>query len=148
MPIYPEIEKLKEYLITFSMAFEKHDMPENKEDAFWVQFIINDQSWNIFISDEYQHFNKANPLICLFLVLSALEIYYESQDYLDWCKEEALNATNLNWLEYYKSLEKTYKEIKNVLGEINPHIPYFDYSLQTGLGKALLYFNKEDLNKS
>lgn len=98
-----------------------------ESDFFKVQLTINDQSWFIFIDDEYHDFMESNQLICLFLVLMALENYDDSEDYLDWCKENALDSTNLVWLNYYKSLEGTYNELEKILGTIDTCISPFEY---------------------
>ena len=85
MELYPEIERLKQYLIDFKINIEKIDNPDNKADAFWERFSISDYSWNIFIDDEYRHFNEKKQLLNLYLTLVALEEYKESDDYLLWC---------------------------------------------------------------
>ncbi|WP_406683154.1 hypothetical protein N1F78_10715 [Seonamhaeicola sp. MEBiC1930] len=138
MSIYPEIEILKQYFKDFEIYFEKVDSIDNKPDAFWVTITISGNSWNIFIDDEYQHFNNEKPLINLYLTLVALEIYKASDDFLVWCREQVIDDTIIKWLDYYKSLNKTYREIESILGKIDSVVPYFDYSLQTGVGKALL----------
>ena len=135
---YPEIEALKQYYKDFSIQVTKLEREGNRPDAFWVNFSINKNSWDIFIDDEYQHFNENKPVINLYLTLDALEAYKESDDFLVWCKEQFLEVSNTKWLEYYKSLEIIYKEIELVLGAIDSKVSCYDYSLQTGLGKALV----------
>lgn len=136
MKTYPEIEKLKSYLEGRKISFLRID----SEDPYFfpVLISINNQSWKIFIDDEYEHFNLDNSLICLYLILSALEEYEESSDYLQWCKFNNLNASDLNWLDYYKALETTYLEIESELGEIDACISDYDYTLRTGVTEELL----------
>lgn len=142
MKIYPEIEKLKAYLKRGKISF----LRINSENPYFfpVLFSINDKSWQIFIDDEYKHFNPDNSLICLYLILSALEEYKESSDYLQWCKFNNLNASNLNWLDYYKDLETTYLEIESELGEIDACISDYDYTLRTGVTEELLKYDIRD----
>lgn len=137
MKSHPEIERLKQYLIDFKIDIRKTKSLDKNNHIFWVQYTINDDCWDILIDDEFNHFSEQNPLINFYLTLVALEEYIESDDYLAWCKLYNLDASNMIWLNYYKSLEKTCKQIERVLGKIDSEISSFDYTLQTGLGKAL-----------
>lgn len=138
MKTYPEIERLKQYLQDHDIKIEKQEGLDNKSDAFWVKFSINHNSWDIFIDDEYQHFNEQKPLLNFYLTLVALEDYKESDDYLVWCNLYYLDVANMKWLDYYKSLETTFRQIEKVLGKIDSEVSGYDYTLQTGLGKALV----------
>lgn len=142
MKIYLEIEKLKAYLKKGKISFLR--INGEKPYFFPVLFSINDKSWQIFIDDEYEHFNPDNLLICLYLILSALEEYKESSDYLQWCKFNNLNASDLIWLDYYKSLKTIYLEIESELGEIDACISDYDYTLRTGVTEELLKYDIRD----
>ena len=135
---YPEIERLKQYLEDFDVNVEKIDKDDNTSDAFWVRFSINENAWDIFIDDEYQHFNKPKSLINLYLTLVALEVYKESNDYLVWCNVNFLKVSDMKWLNYYNSLEVIHNEVEKILGKIDSQVSSFDYTLQTGLGKTLI----------
>ncbi len=78
------------------------------------------------------------PLVSFFLVLFSLEIYDDRLDYLDWSKQNLIDSSNVKWLDYYRSLDKTYAEIKSVLGEIDSCISSMDYQLRTGIIDTLI----------
>lgn len=137
MKIYPEIEKLQQYFTDFQILVQKLS-DDNNLNSYWVRLTINNISWNIFIDDEYQDFKKDKQLVGLYLTLVSLEEYKISSDFLVWAKEFNVNASDSKWLDYYKSLENTLQEIEVIIGEINSQIPYFDYSMHTALGLALL----------
>ncbi|GAB5564989.1 MAG: hypothetical protein Wins2KO_20520 [Winogradskyella sp.] len=107
-----------------------------KSGVFFVKLTILSQSWNILIDDEFGDFTSKNPIFNWFLVLYALETYKESQDVLEWSNEYNVNPVNL--LEYYKELATILNEIEAIIGEIDPLISSFDYTLRTGIINALL----------
>ncbi|MCB9195187.1 MAG: hypothetical protein H6598_03095 [Flavobacteriales bacterium] len=135
---YPELLKLSDYFERRKIQFKIIDSTDL--NFFPVRFTINDQSWEIFIDDEYRDFDLNKPLACLYLTLLALDIYNSSDDYLCWCSQYGLNASELKWLTYFQSLETTIVEIKNVLGEVDPCISDYDYTLRTGVVQELLNF--------
>ena len=76
-------------------------------------------------------------MLAFFLTLSALNAYKESPDFLGWAKEHYVNASDPGWLENYKSLEITCREIEQLIGDLDTQVSYYDYSMQTELGRAL-----------
>ncbi|CAG5081563.1 hypothetical protein [Parvicella tangerina] len=133
---YPEIAKLRSFLDGRKVRFKKL----KKDDPYFfpVQLKINQHQWKIYIDDEYEDFNSAKPLSCLYLILLALDTYEYAEDYLDWCNQYNLDAANMKWLDYFKELDKIYHEIEDVLGEIDPCISDYDYTLRTGVVDELL----------
>lgn len=137
MEIYMEIELLKQYFRKNSILI-KQGKGSGLDGFLFASLTIDSKSWEVLIEDEYDDFNEANQLICLFLVLVSLEIYAESADYLFWCKENNIDSADLKWLEYYKSLEIVYQEVETKLGRVDSCISSYDYSLRTGVVKHLL----------
>lgn len=136
MKTYPEIEKLKQYFTDFNILIEK--LPEDGTVShIWALLTINNKSWEIYVDDEYQDFDK-NNLVAFYLTLNALEQYRDDPDFLVWAKENYIDASNSKWLSYYKSIDTIINEIEGILGEINSQISYYDYSMHTDLGLALL----------
>ena len=133
---YPEIQRLQQHFRDHSIKIERLT-PHERLGMLWVRLTVNNASWNLYIDDEYSDFNEDRQVIALFLVLTALDDYKESSDFLVWAKENFLDASETKWLEYYRSLAKTYNEIKAVLGNLDSQIDYYDYSMQTELGLAL-----------
>ena len=133
---YPEIEKLKQHFRDHSIKIERLT-PNEKLGMFWVRFTVNNSSRDLYIDDEYSDFSEDRKVMALFLVLTALADYKESSDFLVWAKENFLDTSETKWLEYYKAMADTYNEIEAILGDLNPQISYYDYSMQTELGQAL-----------
>ncbi|MCB9196493.1 MAG: hypothetical protein H6598_09740 [Flavobacteriales bacterium] len=111
-----------------------------EEPLIPLKLSIDENSWIIYVDDEYQDLNIGNPMMCLFLVLNSLVIYQESTDYLDWCNQNGINSSELKWLDYYQELSSTYSSIDRILGEIDPCIRPLDYQLRTGVVTSLRAF--------
>ena len=127
MPEYSnQIKRLRTYFDNHKINIRQSEHPF-KSDFFKVEIQIDGNSWQLFIDDEYRDFSEANQLICLFLVLLALETYEDSDDFLDWCNENNLDSTNSDWLSYYKSLEEIYNQIHESLGSIDCCISPYEY---------------------
>ncbi len=109
----------------------------NFEGFVLAKIMIKNQSWKIYIDDEYGDCSKDKPLVVLYLMLFSLDVYRDSLDYLDWCNQNKINGSDLKWLTYYKSLEKTYFELKQILGDLDPCIDSFDYQIRNGVIDAL-----------
>ena len=135
MPDYPEIAKLKEYFEDNAILIEVLGEAD-KHYTYWVGLTINKRSWKLYVDDEYNDLKAEKPVIALFLILSSLQEYQDSSDYLEWCKTSELEPSD-SWLEYYRSLDEIVKQIESEIGSIDPLISQFDYSLNTGVIKAL-----------
>lgn len=140
MKKYPEIERLRNYFEKFKIEITKCDNPI-RDDFFLVKLTIDANSWEIYTDDEYHDFSESSPLMCLFLIFTSLKIYIESDDYLVWTNQNNIDASDLNWLNYYKSLDAIYKNIENKVEKIDPCISAFDYSLRTGVVDSLININ-------
>jgi len=134
---YPEIEKLKRIYLSQDISINKLE-PIDEDWFVLVKMKIGGQSWEIYVDDEYGDFELNKPLVSFFLVLFSLEMYDDSLDYLEWCKQNLIDSSNSKWLDYYKSLEKTYAEIKSIFGEIDSCISSMDYQLRTGIIDTLI----------
>ncbi|PHS60691.1 MAG: hypothetical protein COB12_12865 [Flavobacterium sp.] len=136
MKKYQEIEKLKSIYKKNSIQI-KPLKRANFEGFVLAEITIEKQSWKIYIDDEYGDCSKDKPLVAFYLMLFSLDVYDDSLDYLDWCNQNKINASDLKWLTYYKSLEKTYSELKHILGDLDPCIDSFDYQIRNGVIDAL-----------
>lgn len=132
---YQEIENLKSdfnnHAIHISEPFDYV-----RKDLFYITLSIDNSSWKLLIDDEYGDFSQTNKLINWYLILAALESYRETEDILEWSIELCIEPNN--YLDYYKNLNNVYKEIEHLLGKIDAQISSYDYSLRTGVMKALL----------
>lgn len=134
---YPELDKLIQLKNDFHLRVESLT-PTANSTFFKVRFIIKEESWEIYIDDEYKYFDVSKQLLCIYLVLSALEDYQEATDYLQWCKHNGLNASETLWLVYYKELGKSHAAIESKLHKIDSCISSFDYQLRAGAFSELL----------
>ncbi len=135
--IHPEIKALKKYFDPFDIKISKSDECI-REDLFFVDIAIDQESWKILIDDEYSDFDLNKPLVNWFLMLSALELYAETDDFLSWAKQKNIDASATKWLAYYKSLDSIYQEIEKRLGKIDSCISHYEYNLRTGAIVTLL----------
>ncbi|TCP23643.1 hypothetical protein EV195_108113 [Tenacibaculum skagerrakense] len=131
---YQEIENLKadleKHIIKISNPFD-----HIRKDLFFVTLSINGNSWKLLIEDEYDDFSETNTLMNWFLVLYNLESYEEAKDIMEWANE--INVNPKDFLDYYRDLGTAYKEIEHQLGKIDAQISSYDYTLRTGVAKAL-----------
>ncbi|WP_299365732.1 hypothetical protein [Winogradskyella sp.] len=135
---YPDVDKLK-------IQFKKHKIKISqgfnhiRKDSFFTTLTIGLQSWDILIDDEFGDFSKHNSIFDWFLVLYALETYDECEDIVEWSNFHGIDTISL--LDYYKSLATIYLEIEAIIGPIDPLISSFDYTLRTGVVRALANIN-------
>jgi hypothetical protein len=135
MAEYPEIDKLKSLQ-------QRHHFKVRLVSAdgslLLVTLATGGYTWSLFVDDEYGDFNERQPLLCLYLVLRALEDYKDEHDFLKWCNLYGLSPDDVTWLTYYRGLAKSYREIVTVLGEPDSCINSLDYQLRSGAFSALL----------
>ena len=136
MIIYRELEKLSSYFNRNKIEI-KRDPAKDIQSFKTLELHLNSNIFSIYIDDEYNDVNETNPLMCFFLILRELEIYNDSTDYLDWCKQLGVNADNEQLRRYYISLESIYQKIEKSLGEIDSCISSLDYQLNTGVVQKL-----------
>ena len=136
MIIYNELKKLTSLFNKSNIEIIRNSR-DNIQSFKTLELNLNNNLFSIYIDDEYNDVNEANPLMCFFLILRELEIYRDSTDYLDWCKQLGVNANDDQLRQYYISLEATYTEIEKILGEIDSCISSLDYQLNTGVIKKL-----------
>ncbi|MEM1406264.1 MAG: hypothetical protein AAGG59_05775 [Bacteroidota bacterium] len=102
----------------------------------WVEVHSAAKSWELLVYDECHDLSAQKPLICLYLMLFTLEDYADTSDYLEWSKENLIEPPA--FIDYYKSLETSYREIKKLLGNIESYISSMDYELRSGAFDELL----------
>ena len=136
MIVYHELEKLATYFNVNNIKI-KSNVSKDIQSFKALELNLNNSIFTIYIDDEYNDVNEANPLLCFFLILRELEIYNDSTDYLNWCKQVGVNADDEQLRQYYITLGTSYKKIEKILGEIDSCISSLDYQLSTGAIKKL-----------
>ncbi len=94
-----------------------------------VNLAIGLKSWILWIDNEYLAYDPKKTLLNMFLVIRSLEDYMEANDYLEWCKQNNLDAANLDWLKYFNELSNIYSEIEKESGVIDSYINSLDYQM-------------------
>ena len=106
-----------------------------------VSFQLDHINYTVFVLDEYDDLNCNNEVLRLILVLRELEALQDASDYLDWCKQQGIDASNEVFRTYYM-------ETIGLLGEIRTHFPQerittfitdLDFQLNNG---AIQYIRK------
>ncbi|MEQ8302916.1 MAG: hypothetical protein RIB47_05965 [Cyclobacteriaceae bacterium] len=134
---YPEIDQLIRLQKTFNMRVEQSS---SSTDGSFIQVVLQagEHFWEIYIDNEYRYFNTDRQLVCLYLVLSALENYETAEDYLEWCRDNELDASDTKWLNYYRGLGRISHEVESIIGKIECFIASYDYEFRAGAFAALL----------
>jgi len=134
--LYPEIEALQQYFVGRSISVQLLENPKLISSA-WVKFAVNGKSWTILVDDEFDDLQTDNEVLALFMVLLSLQGYQRSNDFLEWCLDFELDASNAEMLELYRSLEKYVPEIEKELGGLDPYITSFDFHMNAGATEGL-----------
>ena len=136
MIIYKELNYLSSYFNRAEISFKRYQS-EDVQSLKAMDTNLNDSSFLIYIDDEYNDINEDNPLLCFFLILRELEVFKDSIDYLNWCKQLGVDASDEILRQYYISLDSTYNKIEKILGKIDSCINSMDYQLNTGVIQKL-----------
>lgn len=138
MSEYPEIQQLKtlreRYQISIKVLDEHID---GRSDFKKVHFFIGQDSFELFIDDEFQDFSIKNIDLHLCLVLRSLETYQEAEDFLVWCTHLGLNASNNEVRSHYMDFGTAYREIEKRIGSIDSFISDLDFQLNASAAQAL-----------
>ena len=138
MEIYNELNYLSSYFNKKSVSI-KRNATKDIQPFKRLELNLDNNIYIIYVDDEYNDVNEANQLMCFFLILRELEIFNDSTDYLNWCKQLGVNliAYDQKLRAYYNSLKISYSEIEKALGKIDSCISSLDYQLSTGVVKKL-----------
>lgn len=82
------------------------------------------------------------------MTLDALRDYTISKDYLEWCREEEMNAANSTLRQYYVDLATTKREIHEVIGDYEHIIKpiHFDVLFKNKIDSKI-FLSKLDTDK-
>lgn len=134
MPNHPSIKKFLQIQEKHQFSFSLGERPIDW--LRWVEVKTGTQQWKILVYDESHDLSDQNPLLSLYLTLYTLEDYAETDDYLEWSKENMVKPPE--FLDYYRSIATIHAEIKELLGQIDSYISPMDYELRAGEYAALL----------
>ncbi len=141
---YCSIKALNALIIKYKapVKVSKEIFLGDRKDFPLVILSLDKQSFQLFVDDEYNDFNYNNHILNFCIVLRGLENYKFSGDYLVWCAERYIDASDTKIRTYYMGLDKIYNKIKAILGEINSFIPDNDFEFDMGEVKTLREENR------
>lgn len=112
-----------------------------------VQFQLGTEVHFIFVDDEFEDFKIKNPDLHLCLVLRSLEHYKDAKDFLAWCTQLGLDASDSVAREHHMGLRNSYAAIEKHLGDINSFVSDYDLELNAGAAQALRKADQRSQNK-
>lgn len=138
-----------EVIVQLTSMLKKHQLSLKllsyvRKDLLWVALKSPNIYLEILVYDEYHDFNENNQELALFFVLSAMEDYEETDDYLEWLKDHFLNNEAEAYLEYYRNLDGIYHSILKLLGTVDSGIPALEVQLRSGAYAALIALKKKN----
>ena len=136
---YPEIIALEALVNKFKIAFDISGdiLLDDLKDYPWVEIKLGNKTFSLFVNDEYEDFRLGIPSLSLCVLLRELECYEDAKDFLEWCKNNGLNASASKVHCYYLHLENVFQDLKKMLGKIDSRISDFDFTLNAGAARAL-----------
>ncbi|MDT7831066.1 hypothetical protein RQM59_01675 [Flavobacteriaceae bacterium S356] len=134
MSKYREIEALNEIYVKHKVEirFSTTDFLVDSKEYRAVTFKLGGKTFNFYVEDELDDLRYNYPLLNLCLVLRELEGYAYAQDYLVWCQERYLDPKNENILANYRNLATIYREVEEIMGNIDSQISDWDFEMGSG----------------
>ena len=136
---YPEIQALEKIYQENDIRIKVWDNESLSKQFNYprVELTLKNQSFILYVDDEYNDFKMGNPLLSLCLILKELEAYEDEDDFLTWCKSQLLEVSDVKVLDYYRGLSKIYLQIEQLLGKIDSQVSNYDFEFNTGAAKEL-----------
>lgn len=106
-----------------------------------VTVVIGDDSWELFLTDEFQDLENCAPELASEVLIRACEMYLDYQNSTDWVRGEALPARvhlplRLRWADDRKAAS----EILARLEPITDQVADLEWELNSGRAQALRRF--------
>ena len=110
------------------------DINNTLERLVLCKLNINNKSLEVYINDEFNDLKIGKQTLNVFLILRELAIIDDSEDFLQWCSWNDLNANNSELLAYYKGICKELPTLKSYFdnNEIDYFISDLDFQLNSG----------------
>lgn len=132
--MYSEIEFLKQTIRQYAITISD-PVRYIRNDLFFVTLSVANTKWDVLVDDEFTDFEKGSQTLRWFLVLFSLDLYNETEDILEWSQEH--NIPPQDFISYYKNLPTIYSELETIVGNLDPQISDFDYTLRAGAYQEL-----------
>ena len=136
---YPELLALRAFVKKHAISVEITSEASIVDQLIPAQFQFNNNTYQIYISDEYNDHTKGNPLLNVILGLYEFVLVDDSTDYLQWCNWLGLKASNLKLLPYYKDMCQHVERLKPHFpeNELTVFITDLDFQLNAGAAQYL-----------
>lgn len=134
MSEYPEIDALNNMYVKHKVEirFSTTDFLVESKEYRAVTFKLGGKVFNFYVEDELDDIKYNYPLLNLCLVLRELEGYAYAEDYLIWCQERYLDPKNEAVLANYRNLATVYRDVEEIMGEINSQVSDWDFEMGSG----------------
>lgn len=134
MSEYPEIDALNNIYVKHNVEirFSTTDFLVESKGYRAVTFKLGGKVFNFYVEDELDDIRYNYPLLNLCLVLRELEGYAYAEDYLIWCQERYLDPKNEAVLANYRNLATVYRDVEEIMGEINSQVSDWDFEMGSG----------------
>jgi len=131
---YPEIELLNQFKNQHNISVSIIESEKIDPRLFSIAFSIKQNIYIIQSDDEYLDLQIDSEILHLVIALREIETINASTDFLDWCRQLNLNASNDKLLAYYKEISSQLFDFKNLFenGKLNSFISDLDYQLNAG----------------
>ncbi|MBV1924138.1 MAG: hypothetical protein KUG68_08930 [Flavobacteriaceae bacterium] len=131
---FSEIELLKQFKKKFDTCINRIEIDKIDNQLYPLELTINQKKYIVQTDDEYGDLQIDNELLHLVIALKEIETLEASTDYLNWCKQLNLNASNDKLLSYYKEIISHIYDFKNLFedGIITSFISDLDFQLNAG----------------
>lgn len=136
---YPEINNIQNFITSNKVYINKTNSEQIDNKLKPLHLRIGKSTHIVHVDDEYEDLRYNNNLLNFVLVFRELELINETTDFLDWCKQQALNATNDKLLNYYKDTVKLLPGINDYFPnkKLTSFISDLDFQLNAGAIQCL-----------
>lgn len=143
MTEYSEIEALKQFKNQHGISLSFINAEKIEPHLTPVELIFHKNKITVQVEDEYDDLHIDSELLHLILVLREIETIDTSTDFLDWCHQLDLNASNHQLLVYYNEMTSKLSDFNKLFddGKITSFITDLDFQLNAG-GIQILRLNK------
>ncbi len=136
---YPEINHIHSFIKKYDVVINiiNSDKPQNGLTPLTLK--LKNLEHVIYMMDEYDDLRFNNPLLNFVLVFRELELIADSTDYLNWCKQQSIDAHNDVLSAYYADLASALPDIAKCFPDYNitSFVSDLDFQLNAGVIQTL-----------
>lgn len=136
---YPEIDNIHNFIKTNEVIIRYSKTSTLQNGLIPLTLSLKNSEHQIYVMDEYDDLRFNNPLLNAVLVFQELEIIEDSTDYLNWCKQQSIQANNEVLRVYYMNMITTLPNIARYFpnNTITSFVSGLDFQLNAGAAQRL-----------